>query len=532
MCFKSILCVFVVVFSNTFLFCQEDNFIRGIVLDSKTNEPVVFATIRVKGKALGVISNIDGGFQVPIAFQSKGEQLEISSMGYETKSVVFSQLKTNTVNTIYINASIFQLKETVVEGKRKRKPGAKQIIRYALQKIPDNYPSNSFELIGYYRDYQFKESKYSNLNEALVKVMDQGFAVDDYRSIEFGLLDYSTNTEFEVDSFAAKPYDYSNWDKFIPNATFGGTYAPNELVLLFIHDAIRNHDVNAYSYVYTMAKDFIKEHRFSGVKHTSYGDQKVYQIDFRKTEVPFQVKGTIYIDEGSFAIRKLDYTVYKQRPDASSPSRYSTTDKELLYEILVEYQWYRERMYLNYISFHNQFKLIRPPKFFIKDVTLEFPPKDQKKIIKPRIKVTLNTPPANWPTDVLVRYQGESLKIDDSFQQDPLSFSLEFAERTDKQRALVHLLFSTDEDEKKRSLEIEVPRLTDHEGNRLGERETEVMDQFREFFTQKIINDITIAEPDSLWVKKTWSLGVKEQPKLKGKLDGDFWMNTPLKTKP
>ena len=489
---------------------NNDEFINGIVLDAESGDPVVFATIRVKGKALGVISNNDGSFQIPMEFQSKGTQLEISSMGYQNKRIAFSELKVNIVNVVYVQPATFALDETVVEGKKRRKPTAKQIIRYALRRIPENYQNNPFGLIGYYRDYQFKEKAYINLNEALVQVMDQGFSVDDYRSIQFGLFEYKTNFDFKVDSFAAKPYDYSNRDKFIPNATLGGTYAPNELVLLFIHDAIRNNAIDAYSFIYSMVEDFIKEHRFSKVRNTSYGDQKIYRIDFSKSEIPFQVKGTIYIDETSYAIRKLDYSVYKQKFDDSSPTMYSTTEKELLYEILVEYQWYKERMYLNYISFHNQFRLIRPPKFYIKDVVLEFPPKDLKGLIKRRLKVSLNTPPANWPTDVLVKYQGESLKIEDSFRQDSLSFTLEFAEKTAKQKALANLLFSVDQDTMKRSLEIRVPELVDDMGNRLGERKSELMDQFREFFTQKISDDVMLAAPDSLLVKKTFSLGAKK----------------------
>ncbi|MEO0573457.1 MAG: carboxypeptidase-like regulatory domain-containing protein [Bacteroidota bacterium] len=514
------------VFSIGSLAQDNGRFINGILLDAESSEPVVFATIRVTGKALGVISNNDGSFQIPTEFQFKGEQLEISSMGYQTKIIAFTDLKKGIVNRIYVKSAGFELAETVVTGRKKRGPTAKQIIRYALRRIPENYQNNPFGLIGYYRDYQFKEKTYINLNEALVQVWDQGFAVDDYRSIRFGLFDYKTNLNFKIDSFAAKPYDYSQWDKYIPNATLGGTYAPNEMVLLFIHDAVRNHGIDAYSYVYTMVEDFVREHRFSRVKHTFYGAQKVYQIDFSKIDVPFQVQGTIYVDVDSFAIRKLDYAVHKQKFDDSSPSKYSTTEKDLLYGILVEYQEYKNRMYLNYISFHNQFKLIRPAKFFIKDVLLVAANRE--------MKVFLNTPAANWPNDFSVKYQGKSLKIDGILKVDPSTFIIKFKEKKlPKQQELLQLLFSTKEDEKKRSLEIEIPQLIDGEGNRLGYRESEIMDQFREFFTQKVIDDNDGHHlQDSLLVKKTFSLGHPLQPQMEQVLDDDFWMNTPLKSKP
>ena len=513
---------------STAVFPQGDvDFINGVLLDSETNEPVVFATVRLKGRALGVISNNDGSFQVPTEFQLKGEELEISSMGYQTKTITFSDLNADGVNRIYLMPATFELAETVVEGKRKRRPTAKQIIRFAFERIPDNYSNDPFGLIGYYRDYQFKEQEYINLNEALVKVLDQGFSVDDYRSIQFGLFDYATNRNFKIDSFAAKPYDYSNRDKVVPNATFGTTYAPNELVLLFIHDAIRNHGINAYSYVYTMVDDFIKEHRFLGVKNTSYGNQKVYQIKFRKTETPFQVRGTIYIDETSFAIRRLDYAVFKQKLDDEAPGRYSSLDKDLLYEILVEYKDFEGRMYLNYISFHNQFKLVRPPKFSIENV-----------IVNPTyryLQVFLNKPPANWydlkKNDFQVRYRGKLVKIESAYQTPGTrpNFIIRFPKKNPFQRKLLNLLFSKTEDVKKASLSIIVEDMVDASGNPLGERKSETMDQFREFFAQKILKD---SLDESSAVFKEFPLGHPKQPKLDRLLGKDFWMNTPLKNNP
>lgn len=62
---------------------QDDRFINGVLLDADSGQPVVFATIRVRQWALGVVSNSDGGFKIPIDFQKKGHELEISCMGYE-----------------------------------------------------------------------------------------------------------------------------------------------------------------------------------------------------------------------------------------------------------------------------------------------------------------------------------------------------------------------------------------------------------------------------------------------------------------
>ena len=66
----------VFLFSTTSLFSQEV-FITGKLLNNENSEPVVFATIRVKDKAIGVISNLVGSFRIPEKFKDLGTILEI-----------------------------------------------------------------------------------------------------------------------------------------------------------------------------------------------------------------------------------------------------------------------------------------------------------------------------------------------------------------------------------------------------------------------------------------------------------------------
>lgn len=511
-----------------------NDFVEGTLLDSQSREPVVFATIRIKGFALGVISNQDGGFKIPTDFKFKSDTLVISSMGYETKEINFSTLRERINNQIFLKSSAIELTETVVTAKKRKRLGkvntsltAEQIIKYAIERIPFNYDKNPFQLVGYYRDYQLREQNYINLNEALIKVFDEGFEVEDHTSFKFGLYNYNANLDFEVDSFAAKPYDYRIRDKFIPDAVFNNSIVPNELVQLFNHDALRNNNERTYSYVNTFVKDFIKEHDFFTYFLTNYGDKKVYKIKFNKSTVPFQVKGDIYIDKDTYAIRKLDYTVYRQKIDEASSTNYSDSEMDLLYEILVEYQNHKEYMYLNYISFHNQFELIRPPEFFIEDVI--FDPNTYQ------MTMVLNKPAVNWlkmnVKDFKVYYDGNRLGVDKVVRVGSIgnTYSLSFSRKGKRQRERLDFLFSKIEDIDKSSLVIVVNKMVDADGNLVGERKSEMLDQFREFFTQKIIPVKNIEVNSSFLVDKSASLGRQEQTIIQTKMDGEYWMNTPLK---
>ena len=538
---------------------QDEDFFFGRLIDASTGEPVVFATIRVEGKALGVISNSDGGFKIPSDFQLIADALEISSMGYETKRVGFATLRKNTYNSIFLKPFAFELQEAVVTAKKRRKRAsqdkakvikplsAKQIIRYAIERIPFNYNRNPFELVGYYRDYQTREQEYLNLNEALVKVFDRGFEIADYNSLQYGLYNYRSNREFPVDSFAAKPYDYRTRDKYIPNAAFNNAIVPNELVLLFNHDAIRHHNVLLYSYVDVFVEDFIREHDFLTYYLTNYGDKKVFKIKFVKELDRFEVKGDIYIDENTFAIRKLDYAVYRKKTDKNSNivfqesesdvayydesfamARASNSEVDLLYEILVEYREHSDCMYLNYISFHNRFKLVRPPDFYLKNLIVNYDTR--------QVHLVLNKPAKNWydlkSTDLKIYYGENRLKVDGLSQVGPSTYSFEFARNTKSQRKRLRQFFTESEMNTEGRLNVEIQNMIDFDGHVLGEENSELLNQFREFFTQKVIDGGANGIRNAQWVDKAVPLGHKEQPQIKAQMDEEFWMNTPLKTNP
>lgn len=78
-----------VLFMGSFSVAQENNFLEGIVTNQNTGEPVVFATVILKGKAKGIITNMDGSFRLPRRYRDAGDTLQISSMGYQKKMCLY-----------------------------------------------------------------------------------------------------------------------------------------------------------------------------------------------------------------------------------------------------------------------------------------------------------------------------------------------------------------------------------------------------------------------------------------------------------
>ena len=151
--------------------CAQEGFIAGKLLDAETQEPIVFATIKIKGIAVGVISNMDGGFQIPYRFKNYSRVLEISSMGYRTKEIPISTLWLEKVNLIPLEPELIQLEEAVVKAGKKKKLTVRQMVKKAIANIPKTFSADPYSTIGYYRDYQMEESQYINLNEAILEVL-------------------------------------------------------------------------------------------------------------------------------------------------------------------------------------------------------------------------------------------------------------------------------------------------------------------------------------------------------------------------
>ncbi|NND80176.1 MAG: hypothetical protein HKN53_09770, partial [Maribacter sp.] len=363
-------------FSTTPIFPQE-GFVTGQLIDKKNGEPIVFATIRVKGKAIGVISNLDGSFRIPERFKDFGSVLEISSMGYVTKDILLYDLSKYKTNSIRLVPAVVLLDEVVVEGVqkvRKRAPGDKtlsaiKIVDKAINSIPLNYPTLPFTTVGYYRDFQRSNNKYINLNEALFEVWDQGFSASDYETTKIRILENKRNLDFPIDSVSARPYDYISKSKTIPGA-YLDSYGGNEFTILRIHDALRNNSMDSFDYVNVLKTDFLKNHTFKKEDEVLLNNEKLYKISFKKYMGLVQVKGNLFISQQNFAIYKMEYTINNRYREKLRYSRryYKNRPKVSLFSVVVGYAPVDGFMYPNFHSMKNTFRVQEPPKFIVEQV--------------------------------------------------------------------------------------------------------------------------------------------------------------------
>ncbi|SFB44411.1 carboxypeptidase-like regulatory domain-containing protein [Algoriphagus aquimarinus] len=504
-------------FSQFSLLYGQDSAFKGKIIDSQTTLPVPFASIKIKAKMLGVVSNVNGDFQIPREYSEEADSLIISCIGYTTKIVAFRDLQDTVLNLIKIYPSVSALDEVVVTPKKRKELSASRVLNLAINNLKVNYPQEPFSYIGYYRDYQLLDTNYLNLNEAIVEVYDRGFSSYDLNETLIELYEFRQNTDFPIDTATTKPYDnkpakYGRGEnKYIPNAVLS-PIGGSELSILRLHDAIRNNDRFSFSFVDVFVEDFENNH-FLKMEEEVYLDKTpLYCISFRSR---FDAggprnfsEGKLFIEKDNFAIHKIEYSTFNK----------TMKETQLMYNIQTEYSRVGQYMYLNYISFNNGFKTQNDTDFKVIEITYS---KEKKAFI-----LDLNSVPEKTSVSDTSNY---------NFILDGKRLGIHQVLLTGERQVTLMLQESAAEivaeysDEMSSKLNMNTQNIRDVKNRELDKENNTTVFQFRELFVQKIFPS-KHAPIDGEFIDKTVPL-TKEVISKKLTEKEDYWMNSPLRRK-
>jgi hypothetical protein len=492
------------------LFCVSQNTQELLckIIDTKNGGPVVFASVAVKNQNVGVISDDDGSFRLPIKYKKENNILIISCIGYETIELLVSTLENNRLNILKLIPKIESL-ETITLTARKKFLPARAIVQKALLNIPLKYPREPHSYIGYYREYQVLNKRYFNLNEGIMEEFDAGFQTNKifYKDNQAALYSFNQNQEFIQDSVLLRNYDNKNL-KFIEQATITG-FGGNELSILNLHNIIRYNNKKSFSFVDVFNEDFVYNHIFRLTDKAYLNDKPIYVVKFYALEsvagTKNSAKGIIYIATDNFAIHKIEYDGYVLGKD--NP----------FYSLTVEYTPKNGKMYLNYMSFYNTFKAKSDSKSGFVINTVEFDPEDNAFFVKFSSDIDKNS--ITKKRRFKFEYNQDRLRIK---KVDLLS------KRTLK--ITIGETIGADEIEDFKSLkgiDYKIRNVADIAGRQLNELSFLDADQFREYFVQEVFSNKVL--PDNLiFVNKIMSL-TKSKINTNA-LDIDkYWVNSPLK---
>ena len=146
--------------------------LSGRVIDKETKEPLPFATLGVKGKAMGTITNLQGEFDFHIPAGLRNDLFTLSMLGYKPyEAPVWTLMETNPL-VIEVEKSTFLLNEVTVADSL----SGGEILMIALSRIEQNYPMQPYLMEGFYRDLKKVGGTYISLLEAAVKIYDEDYS--------------------------------------------------------------------------------------------------------------------------------------------------------------------------------------------------------------------------------------------------------------------------------------------------------------------------------------------------------------------
>lgn len=295
----------------------------GKVIDIKTGDPIVFASVFITGTRTGTVTNSDGEFIIKVPSMYVEKQLGITHIGYITSYIDLLSLK-NSGNIIELSSVPYEIEEVTI---RKLEPEA--LLRTAIRKIPENFSKNPVMMTSFYRETIKQNRSYVAVAEAVL---------DAYKS------SYSNPGESDrIKVFKGrKSQDVKKMDTVLFKFQ-GGPYTS------FLLDIAKNPG----DLLSVESLEFY-DYKMGGI--VSVNNAQAYVIDFdQKETVDFPLyKGKLYLDVSNLAIvgaafeisprmieRVSDYLIRKK------PAGMSVNVESGNY--LVNYRKIEGLWYLNYV---------------------------------------------------------------------------------------------------------------------------------------------------------------------------------------
>lgn len=244
----------------------KDSFVeyRGKIVDSNTNNPLLFATITIEGTNASSISNNSGEYLIKVPKPLLGGNLMIQYVGYQTAIIPISSLGSN--NTIQLIISEVVLKGVDVVAPR----NPAQLVLEVMAKKGENYFDKSKFMTAFYREQVKRRNKSIALAEAVVNILKRPY-------------DSETNDAISIIK-ARKSTDYS------PKDTLAMKFQGGPYNALYI-------DVMKYS-DFIFSEELINRYNFSFNGSTRINNKIIYIVHFEPKENTREqlYTGNLYID--------------------------------------------------------------------------------------------------------------------------------------------------------------------------------------------------------------------------------------------
>ncbi len=146
--------------------------VSGTVIDAQTRKPLVFASLYIVGRGISNVTNGEGYFSLKFPPAFANDSLRISFLGYHPQTLALKDL-INKGDKLVVPLNFVATKLPAILVTPINAAG---LVARAIEKIPDNYPQETMQMTGFYREMIRKGSNYVTLTEAVLDINKSSYS--------------------------------------------------------------------------------------------------------------------------------------------------------------------------------------------------------------------------------------------------------------------------------------------------------------------------------------------------------------------
>jgi CarboxypepD_reg-like domain len=323
---------------------DKARYVTGKIIDEETSEPLPFATIALKSKGKGTVSNTNGNFGMKISTEHNNDTLSISFLGYLGREIpVKKAFGTNL--TISMKREFISIPEIII-----RNQNPIEIVLKALKAIPHNYGDTPVSMTAFYREGVLKKSELQTYSEAILQI---------YKSAYSGTL-------------------YGDQIKVYKSRKIENTNRSDTLAIRLKAGLSTCLDLDGAKNIFDfLGRESMSDYSYRMTDIVTYDDESAYAIEFEQHENVEQplFKGIIYINTVDYGILNAEFEINPKMISKMKNSFISTSTKgfdtwPVSVKYSVSYRKMNNRYFLNHVRgdlvfssskkkklFHTQFKV-------------------------------------------------------------------------------------------------------------------------------------------------------------------------------
>jgi len=313
-------------------------YISGIITDAESKEPLPFATVSIKNKGKGMVSNANGIFGLKIDSDLLADTISVSYLGYHRREIPVEQAIGNNFN-IGLAREFISIPEIII-----RTHVPQEIIRKSVNAISRNYGTTPALLTGFYREGVMKKEELQVYSEAIVQIYKSSYSA--------GLL------SDQIKIFKSRKIENTTINDTLAIRLKAGLNTSMEL------DGIRN------NFDFMQAENF-EDYSYRMTDIVTTDDYAAYVIDFEQRENIDQplFRGTMYISTYDYALLHAEFELNPKHIQKMKDSFVTSSSKgfetwPVTVKYSVSYRKLNGRYFLNHVRGNLVFVSKRKKKLF------------------------------------------------------------------------------------------------------------------------------------------------------------------------